>query len=129
MNIIPIYKPFLSTEDAQAAYDTILSGWVTQGPRVEEFENEFAKLTGAKYAVAVSNCTTALHLSLIVAGVRKDDEVICPSLSYIATANSIRYVGAKPVFAEVCNDYNLDVKDIENRITRNTKAIFAKNIH
>ena len=121
--MIPISKPFLSTEEAQAAYDTILSGWVTQGPRVEEFENEFAKLTGAKYAIAVSNCTTALHLSLIVAGVGKDDEVICPSLSYIATANSIRYVGAKPVFAEVCNDYNLDVKDIENRITKNTKAI------
>ena len=121
--MIPISKPFLSKEEAQSAYDTILSGWVTQGPRVEEFENEFAKLTGAKYAVAVSNCTTALHLSLIVAGVRKDDEVICPSLSYIATANSIRYVGAKPVFAEVGNDYNLDVKDIENRITKNTKAI------
>ena len=121
--MIPISKPFLSKEEAQSAYDTILSGWVTQGPRVEEFENEFAKLTGAKYAVAVSNCTTALHLSLIVAGVGKDDEVICPSLSYIATANSIRYVGAKPVFAEVCNDYNLDVKDIENRITKNTKAI------
>ena len=121
--MIPISKPFLSTEEAQSAYDTILSGWVTQGPRVEEFENDFAKFTGAKYAVAVSNCTTALHLSLIVAGVRKGDEVICPSLSYIATANSIRYVGAKPVFAEVCNDYNLDIKDIENRITKNTKAI------
>ena len=121
--MIPISKPFLSTEEAKSAYDTILSGWVTQGPRVEEFENDFAKFTGAKYAVAVSNCTTALHLSLIVAGVRKDDEVICPSLSYIATANSIRYVGAKPVFAEVCNDYNLDINDIENRITKNTKAI------
>ena len=123
MNIIPISKPFLSIEEAQSAYDTVLSGWVTQGPRVEEFENEFAKLTGAKYAVAVSNCTTALHLSLIVAGVGRDDEVICPSLSYIATANSIRYVGAKPVFAEVANDYNLDVTDIESRITKNTKAI------
>ena len=121
--MIPISKPFLSKEEAQSAYDTILSGWVTQGPRVEEFENEFAKLTGAKYAVAVSNCTTALHLSLIVAGITEGDEVICPSLSYIATANSIRYVGAKPVFAEVSNDYNLDVKDIENRITENTKAI------
>ncbi len=121
--MIPISKPFLSSEEAQSAYDTVLTGWVTQGPRVEEFENEFAKLTGAKYAVAVSNCTTALHLSLIVSGVGRGDEVICPSLSYIATANSIRYVGAKPVFAEVCNDYNLDVKDIENRITKNTKAI------
>jgi perosamine synthetase len=123
MNMIPISKPFLSSEEAQSAYDTVMTGWVTQGPRVEEFENEFAKLTGAKYAVAVSNCTTALHFSLIVSGVGRGDEVICPSLSYIATANSIRYVGAKPVFAEVCNDYNLDVRDIENRITKNTKAI------
>ena len=123
MDMIPISKPFLSIEEAQAAYDTVLSGWVTQGPRVAEFENEFAELTGAKYAVAVSNCTTALHLSLMVAGVRSGHEVICPSLSYIATANSIRYVGAKPVFAEVANDYNLDVNDIERRITENTKAI------
>jgi dTDP-4-amino-4,6-dideoxygalactose transaminase len=121
--MIPISKPFLSNEEAQSAYDTILTGWVTQGPRVEEFEHEFVKITGAKYAVAVSNCTTALHLSLIVAGISEGDEVICPSLSYIATANSIRYVKAKPVFAEVGNDYNLDVKDIESRITENTKAI------
>tara|TARA_B100000212_G_C27383451_1_gene538137 strand:+ start:1444 stop:2571 length:1128 start_codon:yes stop_codon:yes gene_type:complete len=121
--MIPISKPFLTKEEAQSAFDTILSGWVTQGPRVEEFEKEFAKLTGAKHAVAVSNCTTALHLSLIVAGVGKGDEVICPSLSYIATANSIRYVGAKPVFAEVGDDYNLDIKDVEGRITKNTKAI------
>jgi perosamine synthetase len=121
--MIPISKPYLSTEEAQSAYDTILSGWITQGPRVEEFENEFTKLTGAKYAVAVSNCTTALHLALIVAGIKADDEVICPSLSYIATANSIRYVGAIPVFAEVCDDYNLDINDIEHRITKKTKAI------
>ena len=88
--MIPISKPFLSNEEAQSAYDTILTGWVTQGPRVEEFEHEFVKITGSKYAVAVSNCTTALHLSLIVAGISEGDEVICPSLSYIATANSIR---------------------------------------
>ena len=122
--MIPIAKPYITPEEAQAAYDTILTGWITQGPRVAEFEEKFAAYTGAKYAVAVSNCTTALHLCMIVAGIGKDDEVICPSMSYIATANSIKYVGARPVFAEVESDtYNLDVKDVEKRITPKTKAI------
>lgn len=122
--MIPIAKPYLTAEEAQAAYDTILTGWITQGPRVAEFEEKFAAYTGAKYAVAVSNCTTALHLSMIVAGIGAGDEVICPSMSYIATANSIKYVGAKPVFAEIDPaNYNLDVTDVEKKITSKTKAI------
>ncbi len=122
--MIPIAKPYLTTEDAQAAYDTIMTGWITQGPRVQEFEEKFAAYTGAKYAVAVSNCTTALHLAMIVSGIGQDDEVICPSMSYIATANSIMYVGAKPVFAEVHPEtYNMDVRDAEKKITPKTKAI------
>lgn len=122
--MIPIAKPYLTAEEAQAAYDTILTGWITQGPRVAEFEEKFAAYTGAKYAVAVSNCTTALHLAMIVAGVGPGDEVICPSMSYVATANSIKYVGAKPVFAEVNPaTYNLDVNDVANKITTSTKAI------
>jgi dTDP-4-amino-4,6-dideoxygalactose transaminase len=122
--MIPIAKPYLTAEEAQAAYDTILTGWITQGPRVAEFEEKFANYTGAKYAVAVSNCTTALHLAMIVAGVKEGDEVICPSMSYVATANSIKYVRAKPVFAEVNpKTYNLDVVDTERKITPKTKAI------
>lgn len=122
--MIPIAKPYLTAEDAQAAYDTILTGWITQGPRVAEFEEKFAQYTGARYAVAVSNCTTALHLSMIVAGIGAGDEVICPSMSYIATANSIKYVGARPVFAEVNPvTYNLDAEDVARRITPRTKAI------
>lgn len=122
--MIPIAKPFLTEEEAQAAYDTILTGWITQGPKVQEFEEKFAAYTGARYAVAVSNCTTALHLSMIVAGIGPGDEVICPSMSYIATANAIRYVGAMPVFAEVDpGTYNLDVADAKRRITLRTKAI------
>ena len=121
--MIPIAKPYLTAEDAQAAYDTILTGWITQGPKVQEFEEKFAEYTGAKYAVAVSNCTTALHLAMIVSGLGKGDEVICPSMSYIATANAITYVGAKPVFAEVRSDYNLDPADVERKITSKTKAI------
>ncbi len=122
--MIPIAKPYLTTEDAQAAYDVIMSGWITQGPRVQELEEKFAAYTGAKYAVAVSNCTTALHLTMIVSGVGAGDEVICPSMSYIATANSIKYVGATPVFADVISEtYNMDVADAERKITPRTKAI------
>lgn len=122
--MIPIAKPYLTADEAQAAYDTILTGWITQGPRVAEFEEKFAAYTGAKYAVAVSNCTTALHLAMIVAGVGPGDEVICPSMSYIATANSVKYVGATPVFAEINPaNYNLDVNDTARKITSKTKAI------
>lgn len=121
---IPIAKPYLDESDAQAAYDTILTGWVSQGPKVQEFEEKFAAYVNSKYAVAVSSCTTALHLAFVVAGIGKGDEVICPSMSYIATANSIVYTGATPVFAEVNpHTYNLEIEDVEKRITKNTKAI------
>jgi perosamine synthetase len=122
--MIAIAKPYLTKEEADAAHATILTGWITQGPRVQEFEEKFAATVGSKYAVAVSNCTTALHLSMIVAGIKAGDEVICPSMSYIATANAIAYVGAKPVFAEVnAKTYNIDVAHAEKLITSKTKAI------
>lgn len=124
--MIAIAKPYLIEEDARAAYETILSGWITQGPKVQEFEEKFAAYVNSNFAVAVSNCTTALHLSMIVAGIGPGDEVICPSLTYIATANAVRYVGATPVFAEVQREtYNLDPLDIERRITEKTKAILV----
>ncbi|HXC05507.1 MAG TPA: aminotransferase class I/II-fold pyridoxal phosphate-dependent enzyme, partial [Bacteroidia bacterium] len=121
---IPVAKPYLTKDEAQNAYDTILTNWVTQGPKVEEFEKKFAAYVGSTYAVAVSNCTTALHLSLLVAGIKAGDEVICPSLSYIATANAIEYIGATPVFAEVVEGtYNIDPVHTERLITPKTKAI------
>jgi dTDP-4-amino-4,6-dideoxygalactose transaminase len=121
---IPVAKPYLSKEEAQSAYDTILTNWVTQGPRVREFEERFAAYTGAAHAVALSNCTTALHLAMIVSGIGPGDEVICPSMSYIATANSIVYAGATPVFAEVDpTTYNLDPADVARRISSRTKGI------
>jgi perosamine synthetase len=121
--VIPIAKPYLTESEAKAAHDTILSGWITQGPKVQEFEEKFAKYVSAPHAIAVSNCTTALHLVMIVAGIGKGDEVVCPSMSYIATANAITYTGATPVFAEVNNDYNIDIEHVKTIITSKTKAI------
>jgi perosamine synthetase len=121
--MIAIAKPYLTSDEAQAAYDVIMSGWVTQGPKVQEFEEKFAAYTGSNYAVAVSSCTTALHLAMIVAGIKPGDEVICPSMSFIATANAIVYTGATPVFAEVNGCFNIDPVHTESLITPKTKAI------
>lgn len=121
---IPITVPYVGEEEALAAAEVVRSGWLTQGPKVAEFERAFAEYCGTEYAIAVSNCTTALHLALIVLGIGPGDEVICPSMSYIATANSIVHAGATPVFADVDPaTFNLDPAAAEAAITSRTKAI------
>jgi perosamine synthetase len=123
---IPITLPLLDEREAEAAKRPILSGWVTQGPEVAAFEKEFADYVGAKHACAVSSCTTALHLALLAAGVGPGDEVITASHSYIATANSIRYCGAVPVFADIdAETYNLDPGRLEGLINPSTRAILC----
>lgn len=123
---IPITKPWLDEREAHAAMRPILSGWVTQGPEVAAFEHEFAAYVGAKYACAVSSCTTALHLALLAVGVRPGDEVITVSHSFIATANAIRYCGATPVFVDIQPDtYNMNPALIEAVITERTRAILC----
>ena len=123
---IPVMVPLLGEEEALAAADVVRSGWVAQGPRVAEFERRFAGTVGAEHGVAVSSCTTALHLALLVLGVGPGDEVIVPSLSFIATANAARYVGATPVFADVdLATGNLTVESVEAVRTKHTRAVIA----
>jgi perosamine synthetase len=124
--MIPIAKPFLDEQEAAAARRVILSGWTTQGPEVAAFEWEFAECVGAPHACAVSSCTTALHLALIAAGVGPGDEVITVSHSFIATANTVRYCGAIPVFVDIRADqFNIDPDLIEAAITPLTRAILC----
>ncbi len=105
--------------------ETVRSKWISTGPRNAEFEKKFAEMLGAKHAVALSNCTVALHMSLLLNDIMPGDEVICPSLTFVATVNAIRYVNAIPVFVDVksMDDLTIDPDDIEKKITPRTKAI------
>jgi dTDP-4-amino-4,6-dideoxygalactose transaminase len=124
--MIPIARPVMGEPEAAAARRAILSGWITQGPEVEAFEAEFARSVGAEFACAVSSCTTALHLALLAAGVEPGDEVITVSHSYIATANSIRYCGALPVFVDIePAGYNMDPALLEAARTGRTRAVLC----
>ncbi|MGW7203341.1 DegT/DnrJ/EryC1/StrS family aminotransferase [Streptomyces sp. NPDC054837] len=123
---IPVMIPWLGEEEAKAASDAVLSGWVAQGPRVAAFERAFAERVGAEHAVAVSSCTTALHLALVALRLGPGDEVVVPSLSFIATANAVRYVGAEPVFADVdLATANLTPATVDAVRTPRTKAVLA----
>ena len=122
--MIPITRPWTGPEEARAAGEAITSGWLSQGRRVQEFESLVAAYVGAPEAVATSNCTTALHLALLGAGVGPGDEVICPSFTFIATANAIRHAEAVPRFVDIDPiTLNVDPEEIEAAITRRTRAI------
>jgi len=117
-------RPWLGAEEAAAVAEVIASGWIAQGPRVAAFEQVVRSRVGAAYGVAVSSGTAALHLSLLALSVGPADEVVAPSLSFIATANAIRHAGAVPVFADVCEQtQNLTAHTIEQVLTPRTKAV------
>lgn len=119
-------RPLLGEEEALAAAEAVRSGWVAQGPRVREFEEAFAASVGAQHGVAVSSCTTGLHLAVHLLGVGPGDEVVVPSLSFIATANAVRYTGATPVFADVDTATgNLSASTVEPVLTDRTRAVMV----
>ena len=128
--MIPVGRPVLGREEEKAVIEVLRSGMLAQGVKVEQLEKDFAKKVGTKFAVATSNGTTALHLALLAAGIKAGDEVISTPFTFAATGNAIVYTGAKPVFADVCeDDFNIDPSSIEKLITRKTKAILPVHLY
>jgi len=125
----PISKPYITAEDKKLVLEVLRSGTLSLGPMTVQFEDTFAKKLGTKYACAVSSGTAGLHLALIAAGIGKDDEVITTPFSFVASANAILYVGAKPIFADIDPlTYNINPENIEAKITKKTRAILVVHI-
>jgi perosamine synthetase len=123
---IPLLRPWTDEEEVQAAAEVIRSGWLSQGPKVIEFEKTVASYVGAEYGVATNSCTTSLHLALHLSGVGSDDDVVMPSFTCMATANAVHHAGAQPVFADIDpRTYNLDPASVELLLTPRTKAIIV----
>jgi perosamine synthetase len=126
VDVIPIMRPWLGAEEAVAVADVLASGWVAQGPKVAAFEAGVCAALGASHGVATSSCTTALHLALHALGVGAGDEVVVPSLSFIATTSAPRYVGARPVFADVdLETQNLTAATVERALGPATRAVIV----
>ena len=124
MRFIPYGRQHIDKGDIQAVIGVLKTDWITQGPKIDEFENSLAKYCGCKYAVTISSGTGALHLACLAAGLRKGDEAITTPITFVATANSILYTGARPVFADI--DYktvNIDPNQIKKKISKKTKVI------
>lgn len=128
--MIPIAKPFIGDEEIEEVIKVLQSGFIAQGPKVAEFEKLFADYIGIPHAIATSSGTTALHIALLCAGISKGDEVITTPFSFAATANSILYVGAKPVFVDIDpKTYNINPEKVEEAVTDKTKAIIPVHLY
>jgi perosamine synthetase len=126
---IQISLPSTGEEEWQATREPLMSGWLTQGPKVAEFEKAFARRHGVKHALATTSCTTGLHLILAAMGIGPGDEVIVPAFTWVATANVVLYCGATPVFADVDRrTYNIDPADVARKLTERTKAVIAVHL-
>jgi dTDP-4-amino-4,6-dideoxygalactose transaminase len=129
MHEIPITRVWFDQAELKAVLEPLRSGWIVQGPFVAEFEDKFARFTGARHAVATTSCTTAMHLSLAAAGIRPGDEVIVPAFTWVATANVVEYMGATPVFCDVDLDtFNIDVVQLSGLITDRTRAVIPVHL-
>lgn len=123
-SLLPYGHQFIDNEDIEAVVAVLGSDWITQGPKIEEFENRIAEYCGARYAVAVSSGTAALHAACSIAGISNGDEVITTPITFAATANAIVYCGGRPIFADIEEEtFNIDCGEIERRISFHTKAI------
>jgi perosamine synthetase len=126
---IAISLPATGEEEWQATREPLMSGWLTQGPKVAAFEKAFAERHRVKHALATTSCTTALHLILTALGIGPGDEVIVPAFTWVATANVVLYCGATPVFADVRRDtYNIDPADVARKLTPRTRAVIAVHL-
>ena len=121
---IPLTRPYFDSEELSEVGKVLDSGWVSQGPKTKEFEDAFAKYAGVKYAIAVTNCTSALHLALLCIGIKKGDEVLVSDFTFPATGHAVLYCRAKPVFVDIdLKTYNINPELIKDKITEKTKAI------
>ena len=126
---IPITKPFFGPEEMAAVQKPLQTGWVVQGPYVKEFEHKFSAFTGASFSVATSSCTTALHIAVAALGLAPGDEVIVPAFTWVATANVVEYMGARPVFCDIdLSTFNIDVTQIESLITPRTVGMIPVHL-
>ena len=126
---IPITKPVFGPEEMRAVQFPLESGWVVQGPFVKQFEEKFSDFTGARFSVATSSCTTALHVAVAALGLKPGDEVILPAYTWVSTANVVEYMGAKPVFCDIALDtFNIDAGQIESLVTSRTVGIIPVHL-
>ena len=126
---VPIARTSLLESEIQSVMDPLRSGWLVQGPKVREFEDKWSAFTGAKHSIAVTSCTTGLHLSLAAMGIQPGDEVIVPAFTWIATANVVEHLGAKVVFCDIdIETFNLDVQLLASLVTSKTKAILPVHL-
>jgi dTDP-4-amino-4,6-dideoxygalactose transaminase len=125
--VIPLFDLNYGREEEEAVLRVLHSKWLTMGPETEALEYEFAEYFKVKHAIAVSSCTTALHLANLAVGVKQGTEVICPSLTFVATSNSVIYAGGTPVFADITSTVDLTISphEIEKKINKNTRAIIV----
>jgi len=129
--MIPVAEPYLGKRELEYVTECIKTGWISSiGKYVTKFEEEFSKFCGVKYGVATSNGTTALHLALVSLGIGKGDEVIVPTLTFVAVANAVTYTGAKPVFIDSePTTWNIDPEKMEKAITKRTRAIIPVHLY